>query len=262
MLAASRSAFTAWNARALLTLRATTSRLVCPNNSDVVCRALQRRGSFASSSFPSMANTTPADVLAFWFGPEALEVRSVMSTDEFMNAGKKMWYFGGKEVDVQSQRFVPAIEAAAEGTLPWDDDDDDANLAKVILFDQLTRNAFRGTPKAFAYDEKALDIARRLIRREAYWEVAELNFIASPHLHSERLSDHDAALAAVVRHKEKHAEALHSLVYLEGAIVSHRDVIAEFGRYPHRNKALGRASTPEEESWLASDDRPGWSKTQ
>ena len=84
-----------------------------------------------------MANTTPADVLAFWFGPEALEVRSVMSTDEFMNAGKKMWYFGGKEVDVQSQRFVPAIEAAAEGTLPWDDDDDDANLAKVILFELL-----------------------------------------------------------------------------------------------------------------------------
>ncbi len=116
-------------------------------------------------------------------------------------------------------------------------------VASVIVLDQFPRNMFRGTPRAFATDHFALAAARAAIERELDKNLDKNRrlFLYLPFEHSEELCNQHRAVELVA--------ALDDNEWLRYAL-AHRDIIARFGRYPHRNAVLGRASTPEEAEFL------------
>ena len=120
-------------------------------------------------------------------------------------------------------------------------------LAYVVVLDQLSRNMFRGTPRAFEGDARALGAAREALARgdDATLASDERLFLYMPFMHSEALADQDRSLALF--RALGGADALH-------AAEKHHAIIARFGRFPHRNAILGRASTPEEIAFL---EEPG-----
>lgn len=124
----------------------------------------------------------------------------------------------------------------------------DTVLAAIIVLDQFSRNLFRDRAEAFAQDDRALGLADRLIRRggDAGLSVSERLFLYLPFEHSEAIADQDRSVALF--------EVLGDVTYLEFA-QKHRDIIAQFGRFPHRNKVLGRISTPEETAFLEAQGR-------
>ncbi|MBM3632737.1 MAG: DUF924 domain-containing protein [Alphaproteobacteria bacterium] len=114
-------------------------------------------------------------------------------------------------------------------------------LALVILFDQFSRNMFRNSPKAFATDDLALTISKRAVERGFDRELTSLahhNFLYMPFMHSENLDDQEEGIrlfSGLPGNEQTVSYARH-----------HRDIIAKFGRFPHRNIDLGRKPTPEE----------------
>ena len=169
----------------------------------------------------------PNDVIAFW-----------------RDAGPERWFRKDASFDAQfRQRFLAAHEAAAAVRLPdWEGTADGA-LALLLLLDQFPRNAFRDTPRVYATDAQARDVARRAVERgfDRTTEPPLRNFFYLPFMHSEQLADQErcAELTADAG-DETRRYALH-----------HRDIIRRFGRFPHRNAVLGRATTPEEAQFLA-----------
>jgi len=120
-------------------------------------------------------------------------------------------------------------------------------LGEVIVLDQFSRNMFRDTAQAFAYDSLALCLAQEAVSQGVEKELSDKQrpFLFLPFMHSESLAIHDAALQLYTDNGS------------EGELkfeIKHRDIIEQFGRYPHRNEILGRSSTPEEIEFLT---RPG-----
>ena len=164
--------------------------------------------------------------------------------DFWREAGEGAWYTRNQAFDETiALRFGDLYERAATGGLDdWADDPSGA-LALVILLDQFPRNMFRGEAKAFATDDKALAIAKAALARGDHETVAEdLNaFLAMPLMHSERAGDQDDAVAWMEKiGNEANVKSAHE----------HRDIIARFGRFPHRNPVLGRATVEEERTFL------------
>jgi len=159
------------------------------------------------------------------------------------DAGPGRWFKKDVAFDDQFRtRFAAEHEAAASGALDdWANSAEGA-LALLILLDQYPRNSFRGTARMFATDSKALSIATQAIARgfDQAVDPALRSFMYLPFMHSERLADQDRALelyAPLVSESQRFA-------------VQHRDIIARFGRFPHRNALLGRATTAEEQAFL------------
>lgn len=174
-----------------------------------------------------VGNITPAGILAFW-----------------REAGRERWYKPSDAFDAEvRRRFLPLWHKAAAGELaPWEDSDDGA-LALVIVLDQFPRNMFRGTPEAFASDALAREVARRAIARGTDRRIDPLlrEFLYLPFMHSEHLPDqlHCVALFEDTDNAE-------NLKYAR----EHADIIARFGRFPHRNRLLGRDTTADEQAFL------------
>jgi uncharacterized protein (DUF924 family) len=162
------------------------------------------------------------------------------------SAGPDKWFAKDQTFDAEiATRFMPLHDAAARGDL-----DDWANTAEgafalMILLDQFPRNMFRGSARAFATDAKALAIAKHAILagRDQALPPADRQFLYLPFMHSEVLADQDVAVALYERLKDETA--------LRYAHI-HRDAVARFGRFPHRNAALGRQTTPDEAAYLAN----------
>ena len=159
-------------------------------------------------------------------------------------AGPKQWFRVDPAFDARFRdRFLAAHEAAAAGRLQdWLGSADSA-LALVLLLDQFPRNAFRGTARMYASDPQARHAADAALRARFDAEVdPELRqFFYLPFMHSERLEDLERCIAL---NTPSGGEPLRFARH-------HRDIVARFGRFPHRNAVLGRASTPEEERFLA-----------
>ena len=180
------------------------------------------------------AARTAEDVLAFWFGPEA----------------RDRWFAKDEAFDALLERRLGALAtAAAEGRLDAWTGTPRGTLALVILLDQVPRNLHRGDREAFAQDERARRVAARAVdsREDAGLAPVERHFLYLPLEHSEELADQERAVELI--------GALGDAEWLDYAL-RHRAVIARFGRFPHRNAALGRASTPEEEAFLAGPGSP------
>lgn len=171
----------------------------------------------------------------------------IVSAETVLNfwreAGPERWFKqdAGFDRDIRD-RFLATHEAAAAGKLEWEHAPD-TTLALLLLLDQFPRNMFRGAPRAFATDPVARQVAARALEKGFDRDVSpELrSFFYLPFMHSEELPDQQKCLALY--------EALGQEEGIKYAEI-HLDAIRRFGRFPHRNKILGRASTPEEDRYL------------
>jgi uncharacterized protein (DUF924 family) len=179
-------------------------------------------------------HTTPTPdwvnaVLVFWFDE--------LTFDD--------WFAGGDHVDAMIRsRFSDLHEDLATGVPEGAFDQPRTALAAIIVLDQFSRNLFRGTARAFASDNLALRIAKNAVDRglDHGMSADERLFLYLPFEHSEVLADGERCVAL-----------FESLGHESGlkAAIEHRDILARFGRYPHRNKALGRETTAAEAAFLA-----------
>ena len=155
------------------------------------------------------------------------------------------WWQGTPELDAAvRERFAAThLALSREVTAAWRESPR-ARLAAIIVLDQFPRNMYRASPMAFASDWIALREARLALEAGADGQVEHglRHFLYMPFEHSENLADQDLSV--------KLFKALGDETYLDYA-ERHRAVIAEYGRFPHRNPFLGRASTPKEEAYLA-----------
>jgi uncharacterized protein (DUF924 family) len=169
------------------------------------------------------------------------EARKVVAF--WREAGPGLWFAKDAEFDRQFRvRFLALHERAAKGELEdWLMTADGA-FALILLLDQFPRNAFRGAPQMYATDTLARDMAKRAIAAEydLDWPVDERKFFYMPFAHAESLADQQRSLALCKR-----------LSARDGANAQrHHDIIARFGRFPHRNAILGRATSSDEQAYL------------
>lgn len=175
-------------------------------------------------------------VLDFWFLPAGGYRPEWFRKDEAFDAAIRAG-------------FGAEVEAALAGTPPAAATDEEL-LARILLLDQFTRNIFRGTPRAFAGDAQALAIATQLVTsgRDKNLDPWQRWFAYLPFEHAESLLEQERAVALYAAlHREAQGEAFDSAY---DYAVKHRDIVARFGRFPHRNAILGRASTAEETEFL------------
>jgi uncharacterized protein (DUF924 family) len=178
-------------------------------------------------------------LLDFWFATESASERDRL---------REVWFQATVEFDVAlAERFHIDYERAATGVYGSWRDAPQTCLALILLLDQLPRNLFRNSPLAYATDAAALELAREAVARGYDHAVVPVrrSFFYLPFEHSERLTDQETAMrlyAALPEHPDKAA--------FVDAARQHWAVIARFGRFPHRNRVLGRADTPEEHEFL------------
>jgi uncharacterized protein (DUF924 family) len=191
-------------------------------------------------------NGEAASVLDFWFLP----------ADAPGHGGyRPEWFRKDPAFDNAIRtRFAGLVDAALAGGLrEWESAADGA-LARILLLDQFPRNLFRGQAEAFAGDAQALALAERLVSsgRDKNLPPIRRMFVFMPFEHDESpiSQERSVALFAGLRREGQHPAFDYAYDYAE----RHRDIVARFGRFPHRNAALGRASTPEEIEFL---EQPG-----
>jgi uncharacterized protein (DUF924 family) len=185
-------------------------------------------------------NLQAQQVLDFWFGPPG---------DPGYAKPREKWFVKSDAFDAEvALRFGPLIEQALAGRLLSWASDAQAALAATIVLDQLTRNALRGTARAFAGDALALDSARAIVGAGSDHGLTgvQRQFVYLPFEHSEDLAvqRESIALFTQLEHDEP------ALAGLLDWARKHEAIIERFGRFPHRNAILGRASTPEELEFL------------
>ena len=176
---------------------------------------------------------TANDILSFWF----------VETDKSFHF-KKSDAFDAK---IRGRFEDMSIRLAAEIRQPphdWEQSPE-STLALIIALDQFPRNMYRDTPAAFAWDEMACAIAKRLIDKG--WDLKikqdRRAFAYMPLMHSENLSDQNLCVDLVDKRLNDEGTLKHAR--------AHRDVIKQFGRFPHRNEILGRKSTTQEDAFLS-----------
>ncbi len=160
------------------------------------------------------------------------------------DAGPKFWFVKDETFDGRCRGFELEHHAAARGELTAWEMDAEGALALLILLDQIPRNIFRKNPHAFATDGLAQAIATRALDRglDALTDTALRPFFYMPFEHAENLETQEKCVTLFTN--------LGDAEHLKFAVL-HRDIIAKFGRFPHRNAILGRRSTPEELAYLA-----------
>jgi uncharacterized protein (DUF924 family) len=174
----------------------------------------------------------PIEILDYWLGA----------------VGEAGWYAGGEVLDADIRdRFADIWQAARDGGLEHWVEGTVGTLAYLILCDQLSRNMHRGSADAFATDAQALSAAKRAVAEG--WDIdapePERQFFYMPFEHSENISDQDQSVDLLTARLASNPEmALHAR--------AHREVIAQFGRFPNRNAALGRENTAAETEFLTN----------
>lgn len=179
----------------------------------------------------------PQDVLGFWFG-------------QGVDYGKprRDWFAKSGDFDAEiRRRFSFLHEAAAAGKLSDWQAEPTACLALVVVLDQFSRNIFRGSPQAFAADSLAREAAQRALSRgdDRAMLPVERMFLYLPFEHGESLEDQRRS-CALMRPLADYPETADVYPYA----LRHLEIIERFGRFPHRNAALGRTSTPQEIAFL------------
>lgn len=189
------------------------------------------------------------EVLRFWF-PQHLRDDHAVMVSQFG------WWFGGGADSVIAERFSLLLEKATGGDLDHWSHAPRSRLALIVVLDQFSRSVHRGTAQAFAQDQKALALALEGIEIGHYAALEtpwEKTFFFLPLGHSEELAHVQAAVELAEQlAAEAPPELRRMLEHSASQARGHRDVIARFGRHPHRNALLGRQSTPEELDYLAS----------
>ena len=175
---------------------------------------------------------TKEDIITFWFEEISPE----------------QWFKKDKKFDAMLlERAGTTVIKALNGQLDRWSKTSTGSVSLVILLDQFTRNIFRDTPKAFSGDEMALVLSQKSINSEwfAHLSIVYKQFLLMPMMHSEDISMQEKSLPLFKQHTNKRTYEF---------AVKHRDIIAKFGRFPHRNLILSRPSTEEELIFL---NQPG-----
>ena len=179
--------------------------------------------------------TTPRDILQFWFSERA----------------RPLWFEKNAEFDADIRaRFAPLVHEAQMGAFQEWCASPDGALAVLLLLDQFARNIHRGEAKAFLGDARAREVAAAAIERgfDKRYPFPDRNFFYLPFEHCETLANQDRYIALLEGCVREFGEV--AAEYLDYGH-RHRTIIARFGRFPHRNATLGRASTPQETLYLA-----------
>lgn len=205
---------------------------------------------------PALAS--PSDVLDFWLGDG---IQLGWPTQDM----SKRWFGGGAALDEDiKSRFGSRVLQALAGELgDWAQTAPTpvlGQLAHVILLDQFTRNVFRGQGRAFSGDARAQQLVLQAIAAQADLQLPWVGrvFMYMPLMHAESVALQTECVARFTQLVE--SAPPHLTERLQGNLDfarQHADIIARFGRFPYRNAALGRTSTAEEESFLASGPRFG-----
>jgi len=166
---------------------------------------------------------TPRDITSFWLG---LEEKSYWQKDDDFDALIK-------------NNYGNVLKQARLGTMDNWCDDAEGVLALTIVLDQFSRNIYRGTPEMFASDEHARTVANYAMRTNIIerFNQEERRWFVIPFMHTETLREQRFCVAMC-----KHYDLKGTLEHA----IAHMEIIKEFGRFPHRNKILGRESSPQE----------------
>lgn len=193
------------------------------------------------------AATTSDEVLGYWLEPKP-------QSEAEVGERQALWFRGGPEIDrAIAERFGGLIERARRGELDAWTGTFRGTLALVVLLDQFPRNVLRGTAGAFASDERALELVKDGFARGTFEtaDAFDLLFLSLPFTHAEALDAQQQSVAIVERAFLGSPPAWRP--FLREAVDfarKHLDVIARFGRFPHRNATLGRETTPAEARYL------------
>ena len=187
-------------------------------------------------------------VFDFWFG----SLHEGFPKEERL----KLWFMGKAEDDLNilSQFGEQVQQAVNDGLVEWESSPE-GRLALILLLDQFTRSIHRKTVAAFSGDQRAQVLARDAINKgwDKQLAFAQRQFLYMPLMHSEQLSDQELCVSVFEQLVEEVPEKRRENI--KGSIryaIDHRDLIARFGRFPHRNKVLGRESSAEELEYLSS----------
>lgn len=174
---------------------------------------------------------TAQNILDFWFSEQT----------------KPFWFAKNDEFDRDCKQFEITLRAAAAGECEGWRSSIEGRLAEIILLDQFSRNLFRDTPAAFSQDAMALVLAQEAVKSPGYTalEPSRRKFILMPYMHSESAWIHQQSLPLFA--------ALGDELTLDFEL-RHKAIIDRFGRYPHRNLILNRASSAEELAFLQQAD--------
>ena len=190
-----------------------------------------------------------ASIVGFWLGPS-------LEGPDAAAARRDWWYRGGGAVDEEIRSRFGALvsEACRNGRMDWPHTPN-AALAHILLLDQFTRNLYRNTRDAYRGDSAAFGIVKHAIARgldRDLHAVARI-WLYHPFHHAEQIEDQDRGIALLEAVMLETPAAWRP--YVQRSIqgwTRHRDIVARFGRFPHRNAVLGRQSTEEEVAFLAA----------
>lgn len=200
---------------------------------------------------------TPEDVLGYWFGRAVEEPAALPERMRF-------WFGSGSDVPEEvaardedmRRRFAGLMDLQERGELAGWQAHPRGRLALILLTDQLPRNVHRGSSLAFASDRhaRALCIAGLELGHDRALAPLERAFFYLPLEHSELLADQDRCVSLFEALERDAPPGLgETFAGFTDYAARHRDIVARFGRFPHRNRALDRANTPEEDAYLAGD---------
>jgi uncharacterized protein (DUF924 family) len=202
----------------------------------------------ARTAIQPEASSNPMDAPIAYSALPSPEAREVLKF--WRKAGPALWFAKDAEFDARfRERFLPDHEAAARGELQHWLATPEGALALVVLLDQFPRNAFRDTPRMYDTDALARKTANAALAAGYDQQIPrELRkFLVLPFAHSEDLADQERAVALARRiGPDDLAHAEH-----------HREIVRRFGRFPHRNRILGRQTTAEEQQYLDSGGYAG-----
>ena len=195
-----------------------------------------------------MSRQTIAKIVDYWLGPS-------LESPETAFARRDVWYDGGPEVDAEIRaRFGALMPQALAGDLTAWQETPDGALALILLLDQFTRNLYRNTPDAYAGDARAFEIVNRAIDHALDRELHPVPriWLYHPFHHSEEIEQQDRGIGLLHAVRDGAPVPWHR--FIDRSIwgwTRHRDIVARFGRFPHRNDVLGRSSSDEERAFLA-----------
>ena len=188
------------------------------------------------------------DLLRYWFGDAPMDPEALAKRQDF-------WF--GKDAERDQairERMEDLVREAEAGKLDGWEKYARGRLALILLHDQIRRNIFRGKPEAFARDGRARYLMRDGFARQMDLQLSPVErcFFFRPLQHSESLHDQETSVDRYRQLEHEVSDALRPLFSgFSRLAAAHRDVIARFGRFPHRNEILGRLSNAEEEAYLA-----------
>jgi uncharacterized protein (DUF924 family) len=197
----------------------------------------------------AMENAT--SILVYWFGTSADDA-------DVVREKSSLWWKKDPETDAEiRRRFEQTVEAETRGALESWSGSPRGQLARTLLCDQFPRNMYRDTPRAFAGDGRARQIARALLDLGTDRKLRRIErvFVYLPFEHSENAQDQATSvrLFSALRDEASNVEKATYENYL-GYALKHQAIIDRFGRFPHRNRILGRESSPEERGFLKGPD--------